>query len=49
MVDFDPTTGNLDLQLWNKDIADLIARFSDDNGAISVKFEVRARVPGSDV
>jgi hypothetical protein len=48
MVNFDSSTGNLDMELWNKDIADLLDRFSD-NGEISVKFEVRARIPGSDV
>jgi hypothetical protein len=29
MVHFDSSTGNLDMELWNKDIADLLSRFSD--------------------
>jgi hypothetical protein len=47
-VHFNETTADFRFELWNRDIEELTARFTDANtGEVAVKFEARAIVPGS--
>jgi hypothetical protein len=46
-IEFNPDNAMIDGLIWNKDIEAMLARFTEGD-KIVIKFEIRARIPGSD-